>query len=287
MSNYLKSFLCACLGLTACVLLSSTVRSEELTPDKIKSVISKSMEYLKGKAAIGGPQYSDYVVFCGASLENDYPDYKEVIAPYKKWIVKKDRFLGKGPYLYFSSCHVMALDLVDKDKALEMAKKFKPYANDGQWAKVRYHLGWYLYCCIVAGEKELADKTFKVLSEGCAKTPNRYDYFVAYCILKIYDRTKEEKYQKMFLSLVQNMKKFEKIYCRMALKDGHIGMTLYDFCIAYKLSNDEAYKSIAGKLAKILIDTQQEDGSWNKKTAYTIMPAEGLNAYLKYVLNSK
>ena len=278
--------LIACL--LFCVIATFTAQSENPTVGALDAAIKKGMEYLKNKEGAGGPQYSDYVVFCGLSVEKRYPEYKEIIAPYKKWIIKKERFKGKGPYLYFSACHVMALDVIgESEKAKGMAQEFTPYANGGKWTGISYHCGWYLYCAIVAENQALADETYKNLYDICEKNPNRYQHFVAYCVLKAYEKTKDQKYKKMFLMIMNNLKKCEGQFLKMAEKDGHMGMTLYDFCIAYKLTKDEDYKTIAAKLARVLLDTQKENGSWNDKTAYTIMPVEGVTAYINYCVQPK
>jgi hypothetical protein len=280
MKNTLKPVVRLIACVLFCVIATFTAQSENPTPSEMNSAIKKGMEYLKDKEGVGGPQYSDYVVFCGLSVEKRYPEYKEVIAPYKKWIIKKDRFKGKGPYLYFSACHVMALDVIgETEKAKAMAEKFKPYANGGKWSGISYHCGWYLYSAIVADNQSLADETYKILYDICEKTPNRYQHFVAYCALKTYEKTKNGKYLKFFLMIMNNLKQYEGLFLKMAKKDGHMGMTLYDFSIAYKLTKNEEYKTIAAKLARVLLDTQMENGSWNNKTAYTIMPVEGLTAY--------
>ena len=288
MNNTLKSIIRHAVYLSICVMLTSIAQSEDLADNTIETAIRNGMKYLKNKEAVGEPQYSDYVVFCGLSVEKEHPEYKKIIAPYKKWIVKKERFKGKGPYLYFSACHVMALDVIgEKEKAKAMAEKFKPYANDGKWSGISYHYGWYLYCAIVAEDQKLTDKTYKILYDICEKTPNRYQYFVAYCLLTAYDKTKDEKYQKFFLMIMNNLKKYEGLFLKMAKTDGHMGMTLYDFSLAYKLTKNKEYKTIAAKLALVLLDTQMENGSWNEKTAYTIMPIEGLVAYNKCCNNEE
>ena len=272
------------VGLISVCLCVSTLNAAEPTASDIKQKINRAMQYIKHEYREGGPQYSDYVVFCGLSVEKEFPEYREIIDRYRKKIIQNDKFSRDS--LYHSACHVMALDLIgQKEKALEIFSELRPFANDGQWP-VPYHIGWYLYGCIVAGDNELLDKTFNHLSKTVGTSPGKYQYFTAYCLLKAYDRTKDERYNRLFLSIVGKLKDFREEYFKMAANDGHMGMTLYTFCVAFRMTQDEEYRQISKKLAGILMASQEKTGSWNDCTAYTIMPVEGLTAYLKYCVTN-
>ncbi len=263
---------------------SLVLKREELRKTDVTNAVDRAMRFLKGKESVGGIQYSDYVVFCGQSVEGTFPQYKDVMQDYRKWIIDNDKF--EPDYLYHSSCHVMALDLADsKKQAVEIFAKIKPsiFTSDGKLNPFisRYHLGWYLYGCIVSEDKDLLEKTFARLSEAIENEPDKNHYFTAYCISKAYERTKDQRYKKMFLSIVGKLKPFKDEYFTMAAEDGHMGMALHVFSTAFNMTQDKECSQIAGRLAGILVTTQAGDGSWNGLTAYTIMPAEGLTAYLK------
>ena len=248
--------------------------------------IQRGMSYLDGKAGAPGqnPQYNDYVVFCGLLVEQEYPEFKKIISPYKKWIIKHDRAVTKGPYLYFSACHVMALDLIGEHKqARAIFEQLKPFANEGQW-KTTFHLGWNLYGCLVGEDDKLASQTYNYIVEHTTAHPHYYQYFTAYCLLKAHEKTQDEKYKLTYLAIMEDLVDFQDQYYKLARADGHAGMAFYDFCMAYEFSKKKKYRRVASELAGILLDKQDSDGSWNTKTAYTIMPVEGLTAYLKYCI---
>lgn len=262
------------------LLLSVFTFASEPAPSvrDVDESIRKSMEYLSGQEGSGGgPQYNDYVVFCSPPVVKEYPQYAEIVEPYKLWIAIHDKFSEKLPYQ--SSCHVMALDIIgEREKAVKIFSQLSQFANDGKWL-VSYHLGWDLYGCIVAEDKELLEKTLVHVGE---LHPHRYNHFVAYCLWKAYEKTGEGKYREMFLEFVDTLKQFQEQYFQMADEDGHAGMVLSVFCLAFHCTQDETYRDIARILAARLVASQSENGSWNDKTAYTIMPAEGLTHYLKF-----
>lgn len=247
----------------------------------VTGAIDKAMRFLVGNVNQASAQYGDYVVFCGMSIEKKFPQYKEILAIYKKAITENDTFLADYPY--WSVCHVMAFDLIGNDApAKEIFAKLKAAsANEGKWDGAEYHLGWYLYACIVAGDNELRDKTLAYLSESLKQRPDKLHYFTAYCVWKIYERTKDKKYKRLFTDIVKGLKPFSNDYLEMAPTDGHMGMALTVFCTAYAQTHDKKYKELCRKLADILLATQEKPGSWNEgNIAYTIMPAEGLTAFL-------
>lgn len=253
----------------------------ELSATDIEASIKRAMEFLVGKERSGGPQFSDYVVFCGQAVAAASPEYQNVVDAYKIWITNNDKFIAQLPYQ--SVCHVMALDMIgQREKAVDIFSSLTPLANEGKWLGIPYHNGWYLYGCLVAGDSEHLEKTFSHISSDAEKSPNRYQYFTAYCLWKAYEKTKEDRYKQAFLTMAGNLKQFEKNHVEMAATDGHMGMTVAVLCQAYDLTKDEKYREIARKLVEILLATQEENGSWNDKTAYTIMPAEGLTSYLKF-----
>lgn len=240
------------------------------------------MRFLKGKEAAGGLHYSDYVVFCGRPIEKALPEYKDMMDAYRKWIGEHDAF--EKDYLYPSACHVMALDLAGHARrARDIFSNLKPFIFTRENTLNPFvsccHLGWYLYGSIVTGEKELQDRIFAYLTKSIDGPADRDHYFTAYCLFKAYERTKEDRYKKMFLTIAVSLKPFTKDYLKQATTDGHMGMTLQVFATAFRLTQDKEYREIARQLAVILLSTQASDGSWNNLTAYTIMPAEGLMAY--------
>ena len=252
--------------------------NRKFSTEDVEASIKRAMTFLAGKEGSGGPQYSDYVVFCGLSISRSYPEYEGIVEPYKMWIAKHDLFSAKLPYQ--SICHVMALDMSgNREQALEIFSQLKPLANEGAWL-IPYHIGWYLYGCLVAGDTELGEKTFDHLMEMVENRPEKFQYFTAYCVWKAYEKSHDERYRKAFLTIANNLRRFQGEYVQMAETDGHMGMVLAVFCRAFDLTHDEEYRAMARDLAGKLLSTQAANGSWNDKTAYTIMPAEGLFLYL-------
>lgn len=253
----------------------------EPTAPELEASIKRAMEYLNGKEATGGPQYSDYVVFCGLPVVEKYPEFKGVIDSYVRWIAAHDQYNKQLPYQ--SACHVMALDISgEHEKAVDIFRSLVPSADDGLWDKVDCQIGWYLYGCIVADDRKLLESTFEKLLEMTESRPHRFHYFIAYCLWKAYEKTKDDRYRAAFLSVAEKMKGFREVILEEIAQDGHGGMALSVFCRAYQLSKDEEHREIARELVKILRKNQLENGSWNDKTAYTIMPVEGFTDYLQF-----
>ena len=153
---------------------NSTPATPLLNPAVIKASIQRAMSYLEGKEGTpgNGPQYSDYVVFCGLPVVNDFPEYADILETYKIWITKNDRYIAQLPYQ--SICHVMALDLIgEKDKAVEIYSQLAPMGNDGKWDNVPFHIGWYLYGSIVAEDKKLLDSTWLETTDLVENHPHR------------------------------------------------------------------------------------------------------------------
>ncbi len=250
-------------------------------PSHAEAAIQRAMEWLSGKEADpGNPQYSDYVVFCGQEVGKAYPQFQPTVEDYQNWVIAKTVFIEKLPYQ--SACHVMALDVAGAaDKAKEMATQLMPRADNGRWL-IPFHIGWYLYACAVVGDTALEDATFGHFEENILPNPDRHQYFTAYCLWKLYERSGNERYKAAFSQLVETLGKHSAYYTAAETADGHAGMMLSVFARAYSLSKDPRQLAVAEELATLLLRLQQEDGSWNGKTAYTVMPAEGLALYLKF-----
>lgn len=284
MINLLRLVLPGCLAIISLAPALAKSSSTPATPpsdrQRILTAIDTAMHFFDGHENQVGAQYGDYVVFCGLSVESKFPQYTSILDIYRKAIVEKDEFLADYPY--YNSCHVMALDLIGRTKeARDIYEQMKASANDGKWDGAEYHLGWYLYDSIVAGDNALRDATLACLTAAVRQRPDKFHYFTAYCIWKIYERTKEKKYRTLFLEIVKGLKPFRNDYLAMAPTDGHMGMALTVFCTAWKQTKDRTYKDLCAKLAAILLDTQEQPGSWNEgNIAYTVMPAEGLTAFL-------
>jgi len=254
------------------------------TPEALKDSISRAMGYLDGRAGTPGDgrQFGDYVIFCGLPIVRDFPEYEAVLEPYKEWIAAHDRFEKVLPYQ--SACHVMGLDLIGQhEQAVEIFEGLKQFSNEGKWL-IPYHIGWDLYGCIVAEDEELLEKTMTHIANVIEPQPHRYQYFVAYCLWKAFEKTKDDEYREMFLTFARNIIPFEDEYVGMTVDDGHAGMVLTVFARAFGETENEGFREISKKLAEGLLASQMENGSWNDKTAYTVMPAEGLAAFLKFCL---
>lgn len=244
----------------------------------IFAAIDRAMQYVKGKESQGLPQYNDNIVDFCMMMVKTFPQYQGILDDYRKWILANDTFIDGYPY--WSIRHVLSLGSIGADeKAKEIFARIKHFSNGGKW-QTSYHIGFYLYGCLVDNDPVLLARTLDYLTDTVVKQPDQLHYFTAYCVWKAYERTKDDKYRKLFVTIVNTLKSFSPSYIDMAATDGHMGEALCVFAIAYTLTKDEDFRILSGKLVDVLLKSQAKDGSWNDFAGYAIMPAAGMTLYL-------